>query len=398
MFRRVLADKVLSLAKQFPVVFITGPRQSGKTTLAKTTFGAYEYVSLEDPDSRDFARRDPVGFLKRYSRSVIFDEVQNVPDLLSVMQLRVDEDSTPGRFILTGSQQLPLTRSISQTLAGRVAVCVLLPLSMEELTGIPAGDPWNVGSSATPSPKPSFSLEWLLHQGLYPRVHDKALTAYDWLASYYTTYIERDVRDFARIGDLETFQRFVRLCAGRSGSLLNLSSLAADCGISHTTARSWISTLQATFVVHLLPPHHANFSKRLMKSPKLYFYDCGLLCYLLRIRSHDDLVDHAMRGPVFETYVLSEVLKAFMHRGENPPVYFWHERTGREVDIIIDDGKKLLPMEVKSSRTITSELFKGLGYFTALGPPAASSGVLVYGGEEMYQREGFLVRPWYKCV
>jgi predicted AAA+ superfamily ATPase len=246
--------------------------------------------------------------------------------------------------------------------------------------------------------KPDFNLETMLYQGFYPRIHDKGLQPQDWLSGYYQTYVERDVRAVLNIVNLETFQRFVRLCAGRSGQLLNLSSLAADCGISHTTARQWLSILQAGFIIHLLPPHFVNFSKRMIKSPKLYFLDTGLLCYLLRIREPADITDHAMRGAIFETYVIAELFKAFVHRGEMPPLYFWRDRTGHEVDVVIDTGKKLIPIEIKSGQTVNHTFFGGLSYFISLGPPAASTGVLIHGGDDLYQRENFFVLPWFQAT
>ena len=309
----------------------------------------------------------------------------------------MDEDPAPGRFILTGSQQLPLTRSVSQTLAGRAAICVLLPLSISELVGRPEGDPWNPDRLAPPVEAPSFDLDSILHQGLFPRIHDRKLNAVDWLGSYYTTYVERDVRDLAHIGDLDLFHRFVQLCAGRSGQLLSLSALGSDCGVSHTTARAWISTLQATFVIHLLSPHHRSFSKRVIRTPKLYFTDTGLLSNLLRIRHPADLALHPIRGAIFETLVAAEYLKGFTHRGDLSPLYFWRDRTGHEVDLLIDDGRRLLPIEVKASRTLTGALYEGLRWFGQLGEPAAPHGVLIHGGEESYQREGHATRPWFCC-
>jgi predicted AAA+ superfamily ATPase len=314
-----------------------------------------------------------------------------------VIQVQVDEDPTPGRFILTGSQQLPLARSVSQTLAGRAAVCVLLPLGLSELLGRAEGDPWTPEKPGPPASPPNFDLDRILYQGLFPRIHDRNLNASEWLGSYYTTYIERDVRDLAHVGDLDLFQRFVQLCAARSGQLLNLTSLGSDCGVSHTTARAWISTLQATFVVHLLPPHHRNFSKRVIRTPKLYFTDTGLLCNLLRIRDPADIAIHAMRGPIFETFIAAEYLKAFTHRGVHSPISFWRDRTGHEVDLVIDDGKRLLPIEVKVSRTVTGALYDGLRWFGDLGEPAARHGVLVHGGNEAYEREGHATRPWFCC-
>ena len=398
MVKRTLSRKVVDLARQFPVVSITGPRQSGKTTLTRMVFEDYDYVSLEDPNEREFALGDPKGFLRRFEDGVILDEIQRTPDLLSYIQGIVDSDSSPGKFILTGSQQFHLMHRVSQTLAGRTAIVYLLPFSLDELLGQTPPDPLKITSLPAKRRKPGFSLESILYQGLYPRIHDKKLEAHDWLSAYYRTYVERDVRDFANIGDLEAFQRFVRLCAGRTGQLLNHSSLAADCGISHTTARHWVSILQAGFIIHLLPPHHANFSKRIIKSPKLYFLDSGLLCYLLRIREPGDISTHAMKGAIFETFAVSELYKAFAHRGEMPPLYFWRDKTGHEVDVIIDTGKKLIPVEIKSGETISSSSLGGLRYFASLGPPASPTGVLLHGGEARYQRENFMVRPWYQCT
>lgn len=398
MLERTLSKKISSLAQQYPVVTVTGPRQSGKTTLAKMVFTNHDYVSLEEPNEREFALSDPKGFLKRYSGGVIFDEIQRVPALLSYIQGIVDADDSPGRFILTGSQQFHLTAKISQTLAGRTAIVHLLPFSLDELSGAPSRDPWKLDVLPGKKEKPVFNIETMLYRGFYPRIHDKGLNPQDWLAGYYQTYVERDVRDVSNIGNLEIFQRFVRLCAGRTGQLLNLSALAADCGVSHTTARQWISILQAGFIIHLLPPHFANFSKRLTKSPKLYFLDTGLLCYLLRIREPYDVTGHAMRGAVFETYVVAELFKAFSHRGESPPLYFWRDRTGHEVDVVIDTGKKLIPLEIKSGETINSSFFDGLRYFIALGAPAAETGVLIHGGDDLYQRENFSVIPWFQVT
>lgn len=398
MIKRTLSQKLVTLARQFPVVSITGPRQSGKTTLTRMVFKDYDYVSLEDPNEREFAQSDSKGFLRRFTGGVILDEIQRVPDLLSHIQGIVDSDSSPGKFILTGSQQFHLMDKVSQTLAGRTAILYLLPFSLDELMGERPSDPWKIDTLPDRRRRPRFSFEEILYQGLYPRIHDKKLEAQDWLSAYYRTYVERDVRDIGHIGNLETFQRFVRLCAGRSGQLLNHSSLAADCGISHTTARHWISILQAGFIIHLLPPHHENFSKRIIKSPKLYFLDTGLLCYLLRVREPEDILTHAMKGAIFETFVLSELYKAFAHRGEIPPLYFWRDRTGHEVDVVIDTGKKLIPIEVKSGETVDGSFFDGVRFFTALGAPASKTGVLIHGGEARYQRENFIVRPWYQCA
>jgi uncharacterized protein len=398
MIQRTLAEKLIALSHKFPVVSITGPRQSGKTTLARMVFNKLSYVSLEEPNEREFALQDPKGFLRRFSEGVILDEIQRAPLLLSYLQGIVDREDSPGRFVLTGSQQFQVMDKVSQTLAGRTAIVHLLPFSLDELLGVPSSDPWNLAALPPKREKPSFPLEKILYQGLYPRIHDQGLEAQDWLSAYYRTYVERDVREVTNIGNLETFQRFVRLCAGRSGQLLNLSSLAADTGISHTTARQWISVLQTGFIIHLLPPHFANFSKRIVKSPKIYFLDTGLLCYLLRIKDPEDIISHPLKGAIFETFVLSELYKAFAHQGETPPLYFWRDRTGHEVDVIIDTGKNLIPIEIKSGETVVTSFFDGLRYFITQGSPSLPSGVLIHGGDALYQRENFIVRPWYHCV
>ena len=309
MIPRHLEPTLHKAARQYPVVSLTGPRQSGKTTLVREAFPRHQYASLEVPDQREFAQGDPRGFLGQFAGKVVLDEVQRTPHLFSYIQGIVDERQEAGQFILTGSQNFLLAQHISQTLAGRCATLHLLPFSRPELARRPMMDLAVLGKAVPKaSGKPPVrSLFETLFAGGYPRIFDKHLDPQDWLRNYYQAYVEKDVRDILNVGDLETFGRFVRLCAGRSSQLLNLSSLAGDAGISHTTARRWLSVLEASFLVFLLRPHHRNFNKRLVKSPKLYFLDSGLLCYLLRIRSPDDLRIHAARGAVFESWVVSEL-------------------------------------------------------------------------------------------
>jgi len=394
MIERHLKKKLLKLAKTFPVVTITGPRQSGKTTLVRWLFRSHDYVSLEDPDEREFAVSDPRGFLRRFRKGLILDEVQRTPDLLSYIQTMVDREGRAGRFILTGSNQFHLMNRISQSLAGRSGIVHLLPFSLRELTSVALTDPYRLGFRCK---KTEMSLEDTLFRGFYPPIHDRDIPPHDWLSAYYKSYVERDVREIVNIGNLDSFQRFIRLCAGRVGQLLNLSSLASDAGISHTTARAWMSLLQAGFITYTLQPHHTNFSKRIIKTPKLYFYDTGLLCYLLRIRSPGDILAHPMRGQIFENFVVTEILKAFANSGEAPPLYFWRDRTGHEVDLLVDTGNELIPVEIKSGETVSDDFFRGLRFFTGLGRPAAQEGFLFYGGDSLYKRGSFMVRPWYCC-
>ncbi len=395
MIKRTLHTTLTKAARSYPVVTLTGPRQSGKTTLVRAAFPKHDYASLEDPDVRSFALEDPRGFLSQFRGPVVLDEVQRTPDLFSYIQTIVDQDGQPGRFILSGSQNFLLLRSIGQSLAGRSAVLHLLPFSLDELLRRRPLQISSIGRNLPRRENPAqLDLMKSLLRGFYPRIHDKNLDARRWFGHYYRTYVERDVREIVNVGDIESFSRFVRLCAGRNGQLLNLSSLANDAGITHTTARRWVSILEASFLVTLLRPHHRNFSKRLIKSPKLYFLDTGLLCYLLRIRSSKDLQLHASRGFVFESFVLSELAKNVLNRGDEPDLYFWRDSTGHEIDILIAQGEDLTALEVKSGQTVAADFFSGLHYWRGLvGDPGAPA-ALVYGGDRSFRREGVTVYRW----
>ncbi|HEY8021018.1 MAG TPA: ATP-binding protein [Thermoanaerobaculia bacterium] len=395
MIRRALETPLKKAARQYPVVTLTGPRQSGKTTLVRAAFPRHDYASLEDPDVRRFALDDPRGFLAQFAGRVILDEVQRAPDLFSYIQTIVDQKASPGRYILSGSQNFLLLRSISQSLAGRSAILHLLPLAWSEIEGRQPLPLEKLGSDLPRRRQGSPpDLMGVLFRGFYPRIHDQGLEPHTWYSSYYQTYVERDVRDVVNVGDIESFGRFVRLCAGRNGQLLNLSSLANDCGITHTTARRWLSILEASFLVLILRPHHANFGKRLIKSPKLYFLDSGLLCYLLRVRSPDDLRSHASRGPIFESFVLSELVKNFLNQGREPDLYFWRDATGHEIDAVVEQGRERVAIEIKSAQTVAEDFFAGIAFWRELvGDPEAPA-ALVYGGDRSYRRRGVPVYGW----
>lgn len=379
MIPRIAESLVRTLLLGFPVVAITGPRQSGKSTLARAIMLDRPYRSLEDPDQRAFAQDDPRGFLAQLPDGGVLDEIQRAPELLSYLQTQVDTDGRMGRYLLTGSQQLGLMSSITQSLAGRAGLVELLPFTRDELASVQ---------------RAPADLDTALFMGGYPPLYDRALQPQHWFAAYVAAYVERDVRQLLNVQDLDTFQRFVRLCAGRSGQILNLSALAADSGITHNTAKAWITVLQASYVVYLLQPHHANFNKRLVKAPKLYFYDTGLLCWLLGIQAAGQLAAHPLRGAIFETWVVSELRKTWMHHGTPPAFYFWRDSNGNEVDLLIDQAGSLTPVEIKAGMTLNRDYFTGLQRWTALAGEQAGTPALIYGGAAAQQRAGVRVLGW----
>ena len=379
MITRNATDTALRLAHGFPILAITGPRQSGKTTLAKSLNPGRAYVSLEEPDQRELALVDPRGFLARFPDGAVGDEAQHAPDLMSYLQGLVDARRRMGDFVLTGSQQFGLMSRITQSLAGRVGRIELLPFSLPELAGagLLPGD-----------------LDTLLWRGAYPPLYDRPLAPGDWFPSYIATYLERDVRQLLAVRDLTLFQRFVRLCAARTGQLLNLSALANDCGISHTTAREWLSVLEASYLVLLLPPYFRNFGKRLVKTPKLYFLDTGLAAALLGIRDSAALNIHPQRGALFETLVIGEFVKQRFNAGQPAGLWFWRDNTGNEVDLLFESGTRLQPVEIKSGATMVSDWLRGIEKWRSLVGADALPGWLVYGGEDAYSRAGIEVFPW----
>jgi len=393
MIQRILADKLKKSAGQYPVVTLTGPRQSGKTTLVKMVFPEYRYVSLESPDQRLFAVDDPKGFLNSFRDGVILDEVQRTPELFSYIQGIVDEDDRPGQFILSGSQNFLLMDKISQSLAGRTAIHYLLPFSKREILNEKPVHPDDF-PSIQDSKEGYHDLWELCFTGFYPRIYDKGLDPQEWLAGYYQTYIERDVRTVINVGDLNTFGTFLRLCAARVGQLVNFSSLAADCGISNMTAKRWLSVLQTSFIIMPIQPHFDNLNKRLIKTPKIYFLDTGLLSFLLGIRTKGELQFHAQKGAVFESFVFAELIKSFYNFAQIPNIYFWHDVQRHEVDFLIDRGSKVLPIEVKSGATITSDQLKNLNYYYGLAGSKSESPLLIYAGNENYMRNNIQVLSW----
>lgn len=381
MITRQLEPLLKKSAQQFPLVGIVGPRQSGKTTLARAVFPDYTYVSLEDLDVRQFAKEDPRQFLATYSNKIILDEIQNVPELFSYLQTHTDKNGTAGQYILTGSQHFLMMEAISQTLAGRISLHTLLPLSLMEL-----GSHYNDAANAA---------EYLF-KGSFPRIYDQNIAPNSLYPSYIQTYIERDVRNIKHITDLHSFQNFIKLCAGRVGQLLNLSSLANDAGITHNTAKAWLSLLEASFIVFLLQPHHQNFNKRIVKSPKLYFVDTGLLSSLLGIETPEQLATHHLVGNIFENMVVCEYRKYRFNNGLPNNSYFWRDKAGHEVDILIEQAEKLVSIEIKSGKTISSDYFINLNYWQKLSGFLPTYSHVVYGGNQKQQRREAKVYGWNK--
>ncbi len=379
MIPRTIAAKMLQLKDKFPILTLTGPRQSGKTTLLKELFDDYRYISLENPNNLEFALNDPIGFLKKYDTFTIFDEVQKAPQLFSYLQTKVDEDKIMGQYILSGSQNFQLLEKITQSLAGRVAIFKLLPFSFAEL-------------------KSHHLLKNTLHEacfyGAYPSVFDREIAPQDYYAPYLENYVERDMRELINIKDLRLFRKFVKLCAGRVGQLLNFSAIANDCGISTPTAQAWFSVLESCFIVFTLPPYFQNFTKRVVKSPKLYFYDTGLACHLLEIEDAKYLPLHPLRGNIFENMIVSEFIKNKFHKNLHKEFYFWQDSSGKEIDIITANPLGFDAFEIKSGETITSEFFKNLTLFERIITPLQAKKHIIYGGDDTQLRTDITIFGW----
>jgi len=370
----------MSSATWVKAVAVVGPRQSGKTTLTRTTFPEKEYVSLENPDHRNFAQEDPRGFLAQYPKGAILDEAQRIPEIFSYLQQVLDESAESGQFILTGSNNFLLQQNIVQSLAGRIAYLYLLPFSIAEL------------KSADLLP---HDINELMYKGSYPPVYSQNIPAEKWFPNYIRTYIERDVRLIKNITDLAAFGRFLKLCAGRTGQLLNRSSLGIEVGVDSKTIAAWIGILESSFIIHLLQPHHQNFNKRVVRMPKMYFYDTGLVCSLLGIQNEKQLNLHPLRGGLFENFIISELIKKRFNAGEPGNLYFWRDNKGNEVDVIIDRDNKLFPIEIKAGQTITSAYFKSINFWNQL--TGNIEGTVIYAGEKTQKRSsGITVIPWYK--
>lgn len=379
LIKRQLENVINRLIQKYPIIALTGPRQSGKTTLLKNILTDYRYVSLENIDERSFANEDPKGFLKKYNTHVIFDEVQRAPSLFSYMQTKVDESSEMGQFVLSGSQNFHLIKSITQSLAGRVALLKLLPFDFDEL-------------------KTAELLEnnWksLILKGFYPPIFDRNLDYSFFYSNYIQTYIERDVAELTKVHSFKQFNNFIGLCAARTGQLLNISNLAKSCGISQPTAKAWLSILESSYIIFLLPPYFENFNKRIVKSPKLYFYDTGLVSFLLGLRHESDLVNQTLTGSLFENLIIANIFKTNYHKNLLKSYWFWRDSKGNEIDLLSKSGNNFDIFEVKSTETVLPKLFKGMKYFEEITNGKINNKTLIYGGDENYKMSGYKISSW----
>ena len=376
--KRKIEKEVRQLAREFPIVAILGPRQSGKTTLAKYIFKKYKYVSLEDPDMRNLAIEDPRGFLFQYNKKVIIDEIQRAPELFSYLQTHTDELKETGSFVLTGSQNYLLMENISQSLAGRVGLATLLPFSAEEVTEYNS----------------KLTLEELMFTGFYPRIYDQNIRPSSFYKSYLSTYIEKDIRLIKNIVDYDSFYKFIKIMAGRTGQVLNTLAISNECDISHNTVKEWLSVLETSYITYKLKPFYKNYNKRLIKNSKIYFYDTGFVCYLLGIKNIENLNTHYGKGNIFETFVVSDFIKNNFNKGESRDFYFWRDSQKKEIDLIVDDGINLKGIEIKSGRTVKDDFFKGLGYWNALSKNDPKNSYLIYAGESEHKRKNINIVNW----
>jgi predicted AAA+ superfamily ATPase len=377
-----IAEKTLRrYAKGFPVICITGPRQSGKTTLAKLAFPRKNYLSLEDPDIALLARSDPRGFLETWPDGLILDEAQYVPELFKYIKTMVDKKPKPGMYIITGSQQFNLMEKVTESLAGRAAFLTLLPFSIAEL------------ESAELCEEEPFEV---MLKGLYPPLYDRDISAGDFYSAYITSYVERDIRQLVNVKDLSAFQKFIKFCAARTGGILNLTSLATDCGITHNTAGAWLSALEISGLIFLLRPYFNNFGKRLIKSPKLYFTDPGLVCRLLGIQTTEQLFLNPLRGGLFESFIIAELVKNRLNQGHNPGIWFWRDNTGMEIDCLIEENNKLLAIEIKSGKTFSEDMTDGLQHWGRISEGSAGKRefALVYAGSQKSSYKEVKLIPW----
>ncbi len=374
MIQREISKELVRLADSYPVITIIGPRQSGKTTLAKMVFPDYKYCSLENPDIRQFAKDDPRSFLKVYPNKVIFDEIQRVPELLSYLQEIIDTNNQKGQFILTGSHQLKLRADITQSLAGRTALIKLLPLSISEVLSV----------------EKINSKDEIIYKGFFPRIYNDQLNPTKAYSNYYQTYIERDVRQLIQLKDISTFEKLLKLLAGRVGQIANYNSLSNDVGVSNTTIKDWISVLEASFLVFKLEPYFENFGKRVIKSPKIYFTDTGLLSYLLDLESSKVVSRDPLIGNIFENLVILEAMKSRLNKGLNPNLYFFRDSNGTEVDLLYKQGSQLIPIEIKSSSTFNKSFVKGIKNFQKLSNKS-KYGYIIYSGDFLSQTDNYKV-------